>query len=427
MRLAPGATQPPKAGTAAGWQWGRVMQAPHRLGFLLAMGVLGASAAWWALVQAGRLGLAPSLPMALSPTLTHAAVMTLGFIPLFFGGFLFTAGPRWLGVEGPTARQVLPALALQAGGWLLWLAGAHLHLSLAAAGAGLAGCGLGLATWRFTRLVRASPEPDQTHARVIAGAHWLGVGCTFGLAAALALDAQAVARLLVLTALWGFVLVVYLSVAHRMIPFFTTSALPMLHAWRPGWVLALMIGAAGFEAGAVWVDAAWGDAPAWRLLRGTLEIATGGVLVALAFAWHLVKSLRIRLLAMLHLGFVWLGLALLLGGATQWLAALTGQIVLPLAALHALTMGCLASLMLAMVTRVSCGHSGRPLVADNLMWGLFGALQLATLLRIAGAAQGSHAQAVLGVTATLWAAIMLTWGTRLANWYGRPRADGRPG
>jgi len=90
-------------------------------------------------------------------------------------------------------------------------------------------------------------------------------------------------------------------------------------------------------------------------------------------------------------------------------------------------MGCLASLMLAMVTRVSCGHSGRPLVADNLMWGLFGALQLATLLRIAGAAQSSHAQAVLGVTATLWAAIMLTWGTRLANWYGRPRADGRPG
>ena len=427
MRLAPGAMHPAAGPAPAGWRWQRVLQAPHRLGFLLAMGVLGTSAAWWALVQAGRLGLGPGLPYALSPTLTHAAVMTLGFIPLFFGGFLFTAGPRWLGLEGPSTRQVLPALALQAGGWLLWLAGAHLHAGVAAAGAGLAGCGLGLATWRFTRLVLASPEPDQTHARVIAGAHGLGVACTLGLATAVLLDAQAVARLLVLTALWGFVLVVYLSVAHRMIPFFTTSALPMLRAWRPGWVLALMIGAAAFEAGAVWVDAAWGDARAWRLVRGTLEIAAGGVLVALAFAWHLVKSLRIRLLAMLHLGFVWLGLALLLGGATQWLAALTGQVVLPLAALHALTMGCLASLMLAMVTRVSCGHSGRALVADNLMWGLFGALQLATLLRIAGAAQGAHAQTLLGATAALWAAIMLTWGTRLANWYGRPRADGRPG
>ena len=55
--------------------------------------------------------------------------MTFGFIPLFFSGFLFTAGPKWLGVAPPEAPQLLLApLLLQAGGWLLWLAGAHLHL-----------------------------------------------------------------------------------------------------------------------------------------------------------------------------------------------------------------------------------------------------------------------------------------------------------
>ena len=127
-------------------------------------------------------------------------------------------------------------------------------------------------------------------------------------------------------------------------------------------------------------------------LRGVLEIGAGLVLLWLAVAWGLVQSLRIRLLAMLHLGFLWLGLALLLGGVSQLLAAFTGQAVLPLAPLHALTMGCLGSLMLAMVTRVSCGHSGRPLVADNLVWSLFWLLQAAVLLRIAcGSARGRFA------------------------------------
>ena len=53
--------------------------------------------------------------------------------------------------------------------------------------------------------------------------------------------------------------------------------------------------------------------------------------------------------------------------------------------MHAVTIGGLGSLMLAMVTRVSCGHSGRPLVADNLVWALFWLLQATALLRIAAA------------------------------------------
>jgi uncharacterized protein involved in response to NO len=89
-------------------------------------------------------------------------------------------------------------------------------------------------------------------------------------------------------------------------------------------------------------------------------------------------------------------------------------------------MGCLGSLMLAMVTRVSCGHSGRTLVADNLVWALFWSLQLATVLRIAGAAQVAP-PALMWLAALLWAAVVTVWGLRMTGWYGRPRSDGRPG
>ena len=192
-----------------------------------------------------------------------------------------------------------------------------------------------------------------------------------------------------------------------------------------------MLAVAAGEVVAVWVE--WQGPPQglvgswWMVVRGSLELAAGGVLLWLAVVWGLVQSLKNRLLAMLHIGFVWLGLALLLGGLSQWLGWAQGAPVLALGSLHALTMGCLASLMLAMVTRVSCGHSGRALVADSRVWALFWLLQAATLLRLGAAAQSPVAAWLLLAAAALWAVVMLAWGGRLASWYGRPRTDGRPG
>jgi uncharacterized protein involved in response to NO len=192
-----------------------------------------------------------------------------------------------------------------------------------------------------------------------------------------------------------------------------------------------MLAVAAAEVVAVWVEL---DGPLqgtagtfWRVVRGAFELAAGSVLLWLAVVWGLVQSLKNRLLAMLHIGFFWLGLALVLGGVSQWLGMVQDAPVLALGSLHALTMGCLASLMLAMVTRVSCGHSGRALVADNLIWTLFWLLQAATLLRIAAAAQTVLAGWLLLAAALLWAGVMGVWGVRLGNWYGRLRADARPG
>jgi uncharacterized protein involved in response to NO len=116
-----------------------------------------------------------------------------------------------------------------------------------------------------------------------------------------------------------------------------------------------------------------------------------------------------------------------LGGTSQLLGWVQGAPVLPLGSLHALTMGCLASLMFAMVTRVSCGHSGRALVADKLVWVLFWLLQAATVLRIVAAAPSALGTWLLLAAALLWAGVMAVWGVRMARWYGRLRADGRAG
>ena len=408
------------------WRVRYLMLAPHRLGFFLAMVVLVASGLWWALVQLDRSTGWLALPSVISPTLVHSAVMAFGFIPLFFSGFLFTAGPKWLGVEAPLAKDLRVPLFSLAAGWLLWLVGAHLHAGVAWAGLALACFGLVWMTVQFWGRIRRSQAPDQLHARVIGTACMVGCASLAGLLLSLVFEAHAAARAWVFTGLWGFVVVVYVTVAHRMIPFFTSSVLPMIEIWRPFWVLWLMLGIAAFEVLALWVDWALPPPRWWTLLVMAVEIAVGAVLIWLAVVWGLVQSLKIRLLAMLHVGFVWFGVALIYSALSQGLWLATGQPVLGLGALHALSMGFLGSIMVAMVTRVSCGHSGRALVADDLVWGLFWALQGAVLVRLIAAVQ--HAPAWLTtLAAALWAAVVMAWALRYARWYGQPRTDGKPG
>jgi uncharacterized protein involved in response to NO len=413
------------------WRARNLLLAPHRLGFFMAMVVLVASGGWWVLVQLDRVSVTVVLPYTFSPTLAHAAVMTFGFIPLFFLGFLFTAGPKWLGVDPlATGLLMVPAL-MQSCGWLLWITGIHLHLLSALFGLALAWSGLTSMTWLFWRLIWRSRERDQLHARTIGVACLVGCISLAGLLANLVVGATAVALACVMSGLWGFAVVVVVTVAHRMIPFFTSSAMPFMTAWRPFWALGLMLAASAMECLSVWVEIdgpLHGPmAPVWMLARGAFELAAGGVLLWLARVWGGAQSLKNRLLAMLHIGFVWLGVALVLGGLSQLMGLLQDAPVLSLGSLHAVTIGCLSSLMLAMVTRVSCGYSGRALVADRLVWSLFWLLQLTALLRITAAAQSAMASWLLLPTAVIWAATLSIWGVRMGNWYGRVRADGRTG
>ncbi len=402
---------------AAGWRWRHVLLAPHRLAFLLATLVLVAAALWWTLALLDRAGVGPGLAWELSPSLVHAGVMTFGFMPLFFAGFLFTAGPRWLGVTGPSARQLAPALLAQAGGWLLWLVGSHLHRALAAAALVLALFGLGAVTLRFWRLVGASRMPDRLHPKLAGAALLVGCLSLAGMAGAVAADADGVARAFALGGLWGFVVAVYLTVSHRMLPFLGTLR----------WVLWLLLGAAGTEALAAGVDAADWTAPAWTLLRGLLALGAGSWVLWLAVAWSRQQRGRTRLLALLHIGFLWLGAGFALSGVSQLAELFAGAPVLPLAALHAVTLGGLGSLMLAMVTRVTCAHSGRAVVVDDRVWMLFWLLQLATALRLAAAVPALPGAGLLLAAAGLWAGLVGTWGVRHGYWYGCLRADARPG
>jgi uncharacterized protein involved in response to NO len=428
LQVVVSAPDSPREGVDLRWRWRCLLDAPHRLGFFCAALMLALSALWWSAVLLGRAaGYSPA--WALTPPAAHALLMTLGCTPLFITGFLFTAGPKWLDQPAVPARSLLAPLLAMLLGWCAVLAGLHLSANLAAAGmAGVAG-GWSALCWHFARLVRTSRMPDRVHAGVVALACVVGALTMWVAAGALASGSLVVLRAATQVALWGFVATSFATVSHRMIPFFSASALPRLDAWRPMWMLWLMVSVLCFEALGALAALLWGPLGApLRWTQVAIELPAGVVLLWLASRWGAVRSLKIRMLAMLHGGFVWLGLALTLAGVSHALMALSAGVhSLGLAPTHALTMGYLGATLLAMATRVSSGHSGRSLAVDNIAWALYWLLQAAVLLRIVAALWPALGTPFTLLAVLAWTASTVAWALRYGNWFVRPRIDGRPG
>jgi uncharacterized protein involved in response to NO len=391
----------------------RVLGAPFRFFFLTGVAQIALASLWWLWVLAARV--VPALPQPAAPmpdTVVHALLMICGFAPFFMFGFMFTAGPRWLSVLPPAPRAWRAPALLAAGGALALVplqATGIGGLRVAAAVYALAWLWLLL---RFVLLIRKSTAPDKVHPKLVAACLAVGASCV----AAFAAFGTAAHPWLSSAGVWGFLLPVFVTVCHRMIPFFTSGVAPFVTAFRPWWLLALMVGAPVLHAtiaGVGFADWTW-----------IVDLPAACALLLVTLRWGLVQSLRNRLLAMLHVGFVWYGIGFLLAGINA-LLALTGGSGLGLAPLHAMTIGFASSLLVAMVTRVTCGHSGRTLAADALTWRLFQLLQAAAVLRI-GAELAANAWWLLAAIA-FWAACMVPWCAKYAPVYWRPRADGRPG
>ncbi|MDO9401743.1 MAG: NnrS family protein [Polaromonas sp.] len=410
------------------WRFAWLLTAPHRLGFFAAALMLAFSSVWWsAMLVARALGTTPA--WAVPPPAAHALLMSLGFMPFFIAGFLFTAGPKWLGLPAVPARRLLPGIALMLAGWALTVTGFHVHAALASAGMALVATGWTSLCLRFLALLRASRVHDRIHASLVAVACVVGVIALWLAAAALAMGSGLLLRSAVPIALWGFLATVFAVVSHRMLPFFSASALPLLDAWRPMWLMWFFVFVLWLEMVPAVAELWWWPLPpALRWAQVAMEVPAALLLLWLAIRWGLVQSLKIRLLAMLHGGFVWLGIALALGAVSHALMALTGEeLSLGLAPLHAFAMGYLGATLFAMTTRVSSGHGGRPLAADNTAWALYWVLQSAVLLRVIAALWPAVTTALTLFAVLAWTTATVGWAIRYGSWFGRPRLDGRPG
>ncbi len=321
---------------------------------------------WWG---AGWAGALPLPGAGLDPIVWHAHEMIFGFAGAAIAGFALTAVANWTG-RPPVAG--LPLIVLCG----LWLCARLLAATGSASMLALtAGADLG-----FNALLLALMSRE-----VIAGGSrrnykLLVLLALLGMSNAVFYAALWLGKPGQQTALWAGLWVLVLTVnliAGRVIPAFTANwlvkrgKLPASGARPPPFgpldraaTLATLLFAALF----LWM-------PLSMVSAGAGFLAT--LLQLLRWSrWQALRTLGSPIVWVLHLGFLWLVLGL-------GLLALGAGGLLPLStAVHALMVGGVTTMILAVASRAALGHSNRPLEDNPLTTASYIGVSVAALLRI---------------------------------------------
>src|SRR5690606_6212428 len=158
-------------------------------------------------------------------------------LPSFFFGFLLTVFPRWMGLPHVPRWRYVPVGVGMFGGQAAMLLGA-LGLEVAlVVGLFMTVAGWSAGTWILARLVR-SERGTTWHARSCLAAMGLGLAGVLCFGAFLLGGSAWWVLVAIKLGTFGLLLPVYLTVAHRMFPFFAANVVPGYVAWRPMWALA---------------------------------------------------------------------------------------------------------------------------------------------------------------------------------------------
>jgi uncharacterized protein involved in response to NO len=376
--------------------------------FLLAgiYAAIGMSVWLWAYI-AGWSPL-PSLP----PQLWHSHEMLFGFIAAAVAGFVLTAVPSWTGSRGFAGAPLVVLV-------MLWLAGRiafaffdEIPLDLVI---------LAEVLFLPAVIVTIAPSLFRTRNRnivllLVIAAFW-AADLVFLHAIRSGDIAAASAALRVGIDVILFLLTI---IAGRIVPSFTANALR-----NQGMEVSLrsskLIERGVFIAMLAYI--AVDIFPAERML----VVAVSAIAAALHFVrmsgWHSLKSRHDPIVWILHIAYLWLplGLALravFLSGGYVWAAFWQ----------HALAAGAAATMILAVMTRASLGHTGRPLVVAPMTTVAYVSLALAIAVRVFGPAllPVSYMTNVV-VAACLWVLAFTLFAIVYAPILLGPRVDGKSG
>jgi len=372
--------------------------------FLLGALYSGLSILLWLPQLYGELALATLF----APTDWHVHELYFGFLPAIITGFLFTAVPNWTG-RMPLQGNGLLALVL------LWLAGRIAVTFSSQIG------------WQAALIVDAAfliAVAAVIAREIIAGANWRNLKVLLPLLVLSAanilfhLEAHYIGvsgisrRLAALAAITLIMLI-----GGRVIPSFTRN---WLVRENPGRLPAafsrfdIISIAAGIAALCLWTIG-----PEEQLTAAFMAAAAVLQLLRLA-RWAGDRTLRDPLVWILHAGYMFIPIGFaLIAAAIVW-----HGLVSPLAGVHALGVGAVGCMTLAVMARASLGHTGQALRARPVVVALFVAVLLAALARIFAAMTDNYADSALHIAAFAWMAAFCGFAVVFAPALSRRRKSG---
>lgn len=384
--------------------WGRAFRP-----FFLLAGLWGCVApiAWIAMLS----GQVPA-PAWLSPFAWHAHEMLFGLVVAAIGGFLLTSVPVWTGRTPVTGSRLAGLAALWLAGRVAMLAAAALPSSIVAA------CDLAFPVALAATLARPLLTASQRRNWGI----WAIVLALGGADAMMHAEALGLARGAVSVALrfaiW-LVVALIVVVGGRITPAFTRNALVRAgvqapvraRAWLDRSAIALVALLPLIEL--VCPRTTW---------SGAVELAAALAVGARMLGWQSLRTGRDPLLWSLHAGYAWVAIGLLLVALSDLTQALAFNL-----GMHALTAGAMGSMILAVMTRVGLGHTGRPLVLPRGASLAYALVHAGALARLVATFLPDVYLPALTLAAILWSAAFGLFSALYAPILMRPRVDGQPG
>jgi len=342
------------------------------------------------------------------PQSLHAHEMLHGTVVPAIAGFLLTAVPEWTGTAALRGRPVAALVGL-------WMMG---RVGLVLGGALPQGVVLLLDVAFLPVLAVAVGGPIVRSGK---SRNLPVVLVLVALAAANAVMHVALMRsdgTMMRVGVYGSVylaVLLMLLISGRIVPLFTRNALA-----RSGIELDVRgnprVGglALGASALALTIDLASPNSP----LGAAAALLAAPLLLARQMFWKPRHAWRRPMLWILHAGHAWIAIGLACHGV-----AVLARTLSPSAALHAFTAGAMGCMILGMMTRVSLGHTGRPIEASQLTVLAYLAVVLAGALRVFGPAVApGHALLIYQLSGTAFAAGYLAFAVEFTPILWRPRA-----
>ncbi len=282
----------------------------------------------------------------------HGHEMVFGFTSAAIAGFLLTAVPNWTGLAAVQGKRLIGLLVL----WLLGrvgMLGSAYFPPLLVASLDLAFLPALLVV--LTRSLYRARQLRNAFVPLVLTALFAANLCSH--VGASRSDAELTRFGLHLGAYLAVLLI--LIIGARIVPLFTANALGRAGVEAsirsPAWAKATVMGLA---ITAFALDLA--SAPSWLVASFS---ATAGVAIAWRlFGWHGLRARRWPIVWVLHIGYGFVALGFFSLAASRWLGLLPWS-----AAFHVFTSGAIGTMVLAMMSRVALGHTGRPLEVTPLV------------------------------------------------------------
>jgi uncharacterized protein involved in response to NO len=339
-----------------------------------------------------------------SPRDWHVHEMLYGYVPAVVTGFLLTAIPNW---TGRLPLQGTPLIMLL----LAWAAG-----RVAVTFSGTIGwLPAALIDGVFLLLVAAA-----TAREIIVGGNWSNlkvvslIGLLAGANLAFHLEAHFAGAADYSTRVGLAAVVTMIAIiGGRIVPSFTRNWLARENPGR------LPVSFNRFDAFVIVVNVAalatWIASPQSRS-SGVLLLLAGVLHAARLVRWAGDRTLRDRLVLVLHLAYAFVPLGYLLLGLAAF------NLTPSAAGIHAWAGGAVGTMTLAVMTRASLGHTGNALIASRFTQAIYIAVLASALARIGAALAPASAVLLLHAAAGLW--VLAFFGFGLA--YGPTLINGRP-